>query len=240
MLHCKGVTVRFGGIVPLDGVDLDVPDRGLFLVVGPNGAGKTTLLNVISRFVTPAAGTLAFDGHDLLAGASNQVIGMGIGRSFQKAELFGGLSALDNVLVGLHAAGLSERHARERALATLAALGLESVSGTTASTLPHGYQKMVDLARALVADPKLLLLDEPFAGVTGAEVPALVAAITAAARERAVLMVEHHLELVLDLAERVTVLDFGRKISEGTPEAVRRDPAVIRSYLGGKVVERAW
>lgn len=240
MLRCRGLTVRFGGIVPLDGIDLDVPDRGLFLVVGPNGAGKTTLLNVISRFVTPASGTLAFDGRDLLASTSNQVIGIGIGRSFQKAELFAGLSALDNVLVGLHAAGLPERTARERARAALAALGLDAVAGATGSTLAHGYQKMVDLARALVADPKLLLLDEPFAGVTGAEVPALIAAITAAARERAVLMVEHHLELVLGLADRVTVLDFGRKISEGTPEEVRRDPAVIRSYLGGKAVEHAW
>jgi branched-chain amino acid transport system ATP-binding protein len=117
---------------------------------------------------------------------------------------------------------------------------LETIADVRASALPHGYQKLVDLARALVSEPKLLLLDEPFAGVTASEVPALVAAITAAARERAVLMVEHHLELVLDLAERVTVLDFGRKISEGAPDEVRRDPAVIRSYLGGKAVEHAW
>jgi branched-chain amino acid transport system ATP-binding protein len=240
MLVCRGLTVRFGGLVPLDGLDLTVADTGLFLVVGPNGAGKTTLLNAISRFVEPASGTLAFGNHDLLACAPKDVVGLGVARSFQKAELFGQLSALDNVLVGLHHIRIGERAARERARATLSALGLEAVAGTTASTLAHGYQKMVDLARALVSDPKLLLLDEPFAGVTGAEVPALVAAITAAARERAVLMVEHHLELVLNLAERVTVLDFGKVISEGTPDEVRRDPAVIRSYLGGKAVEHAW
>ena len=240
MLRCSGITVRFGGLVPLDALDLTVPDRGLFLIVGPNGAGKTTLLNVISRFVAPAAGTIAFGSHDVLAHPAKDVVGLGIARSFQKAELFGQLSALDNVLAGLHHARIGERAARERAHATLAALGLTDIANVTASTLAHGYQKMVDLARALVSDPQLLLLDEPFAGVTGAEVPALVAAITAAARERAVLMVEHHLELVLDLAERVTVLDFGRAISEGTPDEVRRDPAVIRSYLGGKAVEHAW
>jgi branched-chain amino acid transport system ATP-binding protein len=240
MLHATGITVRFGGLVPLDGVDLDVPDRGLFLVVGPNGAGKTTLLNVISRFVDPAAGRLAFDGRDLLGCAPDALIGRGIARSFQRAELFGGMSVRDNVLVGLHQLRVSERDARARARATLVALGLDAVAASLASALPHGYQKMVDLARALVSEPKLLLLDEPFAGVTGAEIPALIAAITAAARERAVLMVEHHLELVLDLAERVTVLDFGKVISEGAPDAVRRDPAVIRSYLGGKAVEHAW
>jgi ABC-type branched-subunit amino acid transport system ATPase component len=240
MLRCRGLTVRFGGVVPLDDVDLDVPERGLFLVVGPNGAGKTTLLNVLSRFVAPAAGTIAFDGRDLLRCTADAIVALGIARSFQKAELFGGLSALDNVLVGLHHARLREREARRRAAAVIAALGLEEVAAAPASSLPHGYQKMVDLGRALVSDPKLLLLDEPFAGVTGAEVPALVEAITAAARERTVLMVEHHLELVLHLAARVTVLDFGRKISEGTPEAVRSDPAVIRSYLGGKAVEHAW
>jgi branched-chain amino acid transport system ATP-binding protein len=240
MLRARNLTVRFGGIVPLDGVDLDVPDRGLFLVVGPNGAGKTTLLNAISRFVAAAAGEIVFDGRDLLTQPPNRLIELGIGRSFQKAELFAGLSTLDNVLVGLHRAPCSEGAARERARAALARLGLGAVADTAAGALPHGYQKMADLARALVGDPKLLLLDEPFAGVTGAEVPALIGAITAAARERAVLMVEHHLELVLDLAERVTVLDFGKRISEGTPDQVRRDPAVIRSYLGGKAVEHAW
>jgi branched-chain amino acid transport system ATP-binding protein len=240
MLTARGLTVRFGGLVPLDGLDLDVPERGLYLVVGPNGAGKTTLLNVVSRFVSPAGGTLTLDGRDLLRCAPHELVAHGVARSFQKAELFGNLSVRDNVLVGLHHARLPERTARERVQAQLAALDLAALAETAAGTLAHGFQKMVDLARALVSDPRLLLLDEPFAGVTGAEVPALVAAITAAARERAVLMVEHHLELVLDLAERVTVLDFGRKISEGSPEAVRRDPAVIRSYLGGKAVEHAW
>jgi ABC-type branched-subunit amino acid transport system ATPase component len=241
MLRCEGLTVRFGGLVPVDGLDLAVPDRGLFLIVGPNGAGKTTLLNVVSRITTPAAGSIVFDGRDLLALGASDVIEAGIARSFQKAELFGGMSALDNVLVGLHhLRGYAEREARARARGLLARLGLEPIAGVAASALPHGYQKLVDLARALVSEPKLLLLDEPFAGVTASEVPPLLEAITAAARERAVLMVEHHLELVLGLADRVTVLDFGRKISEGAPDEVRRDPAVIRSYLGGKAVEHAW
>jgi ABC-type branched-subunit amino acid transport system ATPase component len=240
MLRCEGLTVRFGGLVPVDGLDLAVPDRGLFLIVGPNGAGKTTLLNVVSRITTPAAGSIVFDGRDLLALGASDVIEAGIARSFQKAELFGGMSALDNVLVGLHHVRCTERAARERARGTLAALDLKAIANVAASALPHGYQKLVDLARALVSEPKLLLLDEPFAGVTASEVPPLLEAITAAARERAVLMVEHHLELVLGLADRVTVLDFGRKISEGAPDEVRRDPAVIRSYLGGKAVEHAW
>jgi branched-chain amino acid transport system ATP-binding protein len=240
MLQCSGVTVRFGGLVPLDGVDLQVPDRGLFLVVGPNGAGKTTLLNVISRLVTPAAGSVRFAGRDLLALEPSALLHAGIARSFQKAELFVGLSALDNVLVGLDHRRVPERAARMRALGMLEALGLGGAAHVTAGTLPHGYQKLVDLARALVSEPKLLLLDEPLAGVTAAEIPTLLRAIRDAARDRAVLMIEHHLELVLELAERVTVLDFGRTIAEGPPETIRRDPAVIRSYLGGKAVEHAW
>jgi branched-chain amino acid transport system ATP-binding protein len=170
----------------------------------------------------------------------------GIARSFQKAELFAGMSAVDNVLVGLHArtrAGLDgalalraarreERASPEHAIRALDEVGLAHVAHSTAATLPYGYQKLLDVVRALVAQPKLLLLDEPFAGLSESEVPSLLGCIERAGRERTVLMIEHHLELVMDLAQRVTVLDFGRRIAEGTPAAIRRDPAVIRSYLG--------
>jgi ABC-type branched-subunit amino acid transport system ATPase component len=240
MLRLRGVRVRFGGVVPLDGLDFDVPERGMFLVVGPNGAGKTTMLNVLSRVVRPESGSMMLGDVDLLTLAPSAVIRAGVGRSFQRAELFGGLSARENVLVGLHHLRLREAEARKRADAMLARLGLAQVAHTRAAALPHGTQKTVDLARALVSEPRLLLLDEPFAGITHAEIPAMVAAIAEAAQRCAVVMVEHHLEVVMHLAERVTVLDFGRKISEGTAEHVRNDPAVIRSYLGGKAVEHAW
>ena len=241
MLRCRGITVRFGGLVALDELDFDLPDSGVSMLVGPNGAGKTTFINVLTRIYTPERGTMELDGVDLLQVSADKVIGAGIARSFQKAELFGGMTARENVLVGLQnrislfpSPRRAERAARERADAILSDMGLAHVANVRASSLSYGYQKMLDVGRALASEPRLLLLDEPFAGVTHAEIPTLIGCITQIARERAVLMVEHHLELVMDLAERVTVLDFGRKIAEGAPQAIRRDPAVIRSYLGTK------
>jgi ABC-type branched-subunit amino acid transport system ATPase component len=246
MLACRGVTVRFGGLVPVNALDFELPERGVFMLVGPNGAGKTTFINALSGLCPTAAGSIRMNGVELCGLASYRMVAHGIGRSFQKAELFGGMTALDNVLVGLHAltrtgldgafalpsARREERAARERALQALDELGLADVARTAASVLPYGYQKLLDVARALVSEPRLLLLDEPFAGVTEGEVPALLGCIERAGRVRTVLMIEHHLELVMDLAERVTVLNFGHKIAEGPPAAIRRDPAVIRSYLG--------
>jgi len=246
MLACRGVSVRFGGLVSVDDFDLDLPKRGIFMLVGPNGAGKTTFINALTRLCPVAAGSIKMDGVEISNVSPDQVVEYGIARSFQKAEVFGGLSALDNVLVGLHAqtrtgldgalglptARREEFAARERALRALEEVGLAHVARSRASRLPYGYQKLLDVARALVSEPKLVLLDEPFAGVSEGEVHTLRDCVRRAGRERAVLMIEHHLELVMDLAVRVTVLDFGRKIAEGPPAAIRRDPAVIRSYLG--------
>jgi branched-chain amino acid transport system ATP-binding protein len=246
MLRARNLAVRYDAVVALDGVDFDVPERGTLLVIGPNGAGKTTLVNVVTRVTAPSAGTLAFDGRDLLRERAHALAGIGIGRSFQRAELFGHASVRDNVLVGLQpllrngawatiglpGARRSEREARERTDALLERLGLIHVRDVPAGALSHGHQKLVDLARALVAEPRLLVADEPFAGLTQAEIPRVFAALRAAANERAILLVEHHLDIVLPLADRVVVLDFGRRIAEGSPANIVRDPRVVESYLG--------
>ncbi len=246
MLSVRGATVRFGGLVAVDQLDLDIPQRGVFLLVGPNGAGKTTLINALTRLSPLSAGTVMLDGTDIMRLHPHDIIRHGIARSFQKAELFGSLSVIENLMVGLHASGTSnidaafmppwvraqERRARERAYALLERLDLARVCRALPASLPYGYQKLLDVGRALVSEPKLLLLDEPFAGITSDEAPRLISCIVEAGKRCAVLMVEHHLELVLGIAERVTVMNFGAKIAEGPPHIVRDDPEVIRCYLG--------
>ncbi|HTX03389.1 MAG TPA: ABC transporter ATP-binding protein [Candidatus Acidoferrales bacterium] len=232
MLQCEALTVRFGGVVPLDCLDFTLPERGLFLLVGPNGAGKTTFMNVLTRVCDPAGGRVLIDGTNVLALRPHEVIGAGIGRSFQKAELFGAMTVMENVMVGLDRMLLPEREARKRAHEVLESFGLANKRDVRARDLPYGHQKMLDVARALVSGPRLLLLDEPLAGLTEREVPALLATVERLASERTVLMVEHHLDIVMNMAQRVTVIDFGRKIAEGPPAAVRTDPEVLRCYLG--------
>jgi branched-chain amino acid transport system ATP-binding protein len=247
MLRARDITVRFGGLKAVDGIDLDIPQRGVFMLAGPNGAGKTSFFNVLTRICAVQQGTIDFDGVDLLSCRPHDIVGHGIARSFQHAELFPSLSVLDNVLVGMHsqirvgvvdgALCLPSARAREgaataRAEALLRRLGLWRWRHASPADLPYGLQKLLDVARALVSEPRLLLMDEPFAGLSHHEVPTLVDAIVEQGRMRAILMIEHHLELVMGIAERVTVMNFGRKIAEGTPDAVRADPEVIRCYLG--------
>ena len=256
MLEACRVTVRFGGLVAVSELDLVVPDTGVFALVGPNGAGKTTLINALSRVCSVAEGTIRLDGVDILGLLPHQAVRAGIARSFQRAELFPTLTVLENLLVGLHAqmtTGLEgalmtpatraqENAARSRAERLLRELDLWELRNASPADLPYGHQKLLDVARAVISEPKLLLLDEPFAGLTDAESPRLLACIADAGKRCAVLMIEHHFELLEGIAERMTVMNFGRKIAEGSPAQVRADPEVVRCYLGTgrpKVAEAA-
>ena len=246
MLEARQVTVRFGGLVAVNALDLVVPDTGIFALVGPNGAGKTTLINALSRVCPVSLGSIRLDGIDLLDLMPHEVIGAGIARSFQRAELFPSMSVLENLLVGLHSqitTGLEgalmtratrseEREARIRAERLMRELDLWDLRDASPADLPYGHQKLLDVARAVISQPKVLLLDEPFAGLTDAETPRLLACISDAGKRCAVLMIEHHFELLEGIAERMTVMNFGRKIAEGTPARVRADSEVIRCYLG--------
>lgn len=246
MLTVRGVTVRFGGLTAVNHFDIDVPDVGIFALVGPNGAGKTTLINALSRVCPVAEGRIELNGRDILALRSHEVVAAGIARSFQRAEIFPGLSVMENLLVGLHvhmttgiegafytpATRAQEHDAREKAEALLRRLDLWGDRYLSPADLPYGHQKLLDVARGVISEPKLLLLDEPFAGLTDAETPQLLQCIVDAGKSCAVVMIEHHFELLESVAERITVMDFGRKVAEGQPAQVRIDPEVVRCYLG--------
>ena len=249
LLDVADLSVRFGGIVALDGLSFRVQAGEIAGIIGPNGAGKTTLFNCLSRLYRADRGRIEFAGRSLLDVRPHEVAALGIGRTFQNVALFRSLTVFENILLGRHCRGRGgflsaalrfprvtrdEDEARAKARELLRFLDLENVADATVSSLPFGTRKRVELGRALASEPRLLLLDEPASGLNHEEVGALGGLIRAI-RDRigvTILLVEHHMSLLMSVSDHVVALDFGRKIADGTPAEVRGHPEVVRAYLG--------
>jgi ABC-type branched-subunit amino acid transport system ATPase component len=250
LLELDDVRRSFGGLRAVDGVRFQVGAGEVHGLIGPNGAGKTTLLNLVSGLLRPTGGAIALDGRRIDRLATHRIAALGITRTYQNIRLFPALSAADNVLIGAHlrrtdplwrrmlflpGVARAEADARAGALALLARVGMEGRAGERASNLSDGEQRRVEIARALASGPRVLLLDEPTAGMNPAEVASIAALIRDVARSgHSVLLVEHNVKLVMDVCDRITVLNFGRVIADGAPVEVAADPAVIAAYLGGE------
>ena len=247
LLSAKNLSVRFGGVLAVNQVSFDVKKGEVFTLIGPNGAGKTTVFNVISGFLKPDSGRVDVDGRELKRIRAHRLTKMGISRTLQGVGLFASLSALDNVMIGGSAqvrsgllsqslampwTDIETERLRVRALAALAELGIEDQAARLPSELPYPIQKKVALARALVSDPKVLLLDEPAGGIGAPDMAELGRLIRSWVPERTVLLVEHHMELVMSVCDLIWVLDAGKVIASGTPDEVRNNPAVLAAYLG--------
>ncbi len=246
-LDVRGVTVRFGGLTALDSVSLTAAAGQVTGIIGPNGAGKTTLLNVLCGFVRPDSGAILFGGNELTGLRPHRLASLGIARTLQGVGLFSGLSVLENVMIGatVHArtgfwsallgvrrADRDEAQLRERAMAALDLAGAADHADAVPGTLAHGVRKRVALARALAAQPRLLLLDEPASGLSEQELPELGGLISRLAAEMTLVVIEHRMDLMMSVCDTIAVLDFGRVIATGTPADVQADPAVTAAYLG--------
>jgi ABC-type branched-subunit amino acid transport system ATPase component len=252
LFQARDLSKSFGGVRAIRELSFDIPARSVFAVIGPNGAGKSTLLNLISGVYRPDRGSLAFDGSDITTAPAHFRARRGIARTFQKIRLFKQLSVIDNVLAGAHAQHRippwqylthgakfqrDRRACHEHAQQLLEFVGLSGRVNATAGALSYGEQRMLELARALATRPRLLLIDEPAAGLNAAEAEALLSRIKCLRNdEMTVVLVEHNMELVMNVADRIMVVDYGQHLFEGTPSQVQNSPAVIAAYLGGELV----